>query len=391
MSYYKLLLKKTVKNRSNILLLAILLLGVVGLYILNLNAGGLYSYTGQVKDQHSTTIELEEYYQKVLNDDVEYSEGDIQSFEDALEDTLEQKEWNEKILELAEQEKWSEALDYSIQISNRDLDVNEKTGGELFPDEYVLVLEQEKALYEQLAFLNQEPDSEGYEVFGFNYVYRFMDSLFPIFFVLIISVFITEMFVSTYKHGFNSEILLPSSYMRTTLRKIIYSTLASICIYVFILLISLGLASIINQSGSIHYPIILYGSEAPVTAPVWIIITKTFTLHALSILSIVLLISIISYLTKNRMITLLISVVIIIGSSMAFKSLDTLHSVIHLNPFTYFLGADVVTNLIAYQTGNSGITFENGVFFLSILAILLIATTLLLGSHKKKTHMLARK
>ncbi|MCJ7842605.1 hypothetical protein MUB24_17215 [Lederbergia sp. NSJ-179] len=391
MYYYKLLLNKTFKNRNNVLLLLLLFLGIVGLYILNLNTGDFYSYLGQVKDHHNTTIELEEYYENILNDDVKYSEDDIESFKGGLQDALEQKEWNEKILELADQKEWSKALSYSIEIINRHLHVNEKAGGDLFPEDHVFALKQEKVLYEQLAALDHEPDTEGYERFGFNYVYRIMDSIFPVFFALILSVFLSEIFVNTYKQGFNIDLLLPSGYIRTTLRKILYCTLFAVCVYIITLFISFVLASIITGTGSFRYPILLYSLDTVATVPVWIIIAKTLTLHALSILNIVLLVSIISYFAKNKLITLLITVVFIIGSSMVLKSLDVLNSMIHLNPFTYLSGADVVTNLMAYQSDNPSITFENGVFFLSVFAVILIAAILLLVRQREKKQMLARK
>lgn len=156
------------------------------------------------------------------------------------------------------------------------------------------------------------------------------------------------------------------------------------------LLISLALASIITGAGHFQYPVIVYSSDLFTTAPIWLILLQTFLLHTLGILNLVLIVSLISFLVKNRMITLLITVILIIGSSMVGRSLDMLYSILHLNPFTYFLGADVVTNLLACETGNSNITFLNGVFSLCILAVILIVVVLLTTRHQEKRQMLAR-
>ena len=108
-----------------------------------------------------------------------------------------------------------------MKIIDGQLDVHEKTDGDLFPEDHVLALEREYLLFEQLASLNTEPDMEGYERLGFNYVFRVMDSLFPTLFVLIVTVFITETFVNSYKNGLNIPLLLPNSYKKTIFIKIV--------------------------------------------------------------------------------------------------------------------------------------------------------------------------
>ncbi|GAA0291356.1 ABC-type transport system involved in multi-copper enzyme maturation permease subunit [Gracilibacillus halotolerans] len=390
MSYFKLLFKKTLKTPTNIYLIVFLIIGIVGLYLLNLQASNFYSYMGQVKAHNQSILEIEEYYENILADNMEYSAEDTQNFKEGLQDTLQQKEWNKYILHFAEQEHWSEALTYSLKIIDGHLDVHEKNGGDLFPEDHVLALEREYLLFEQLASLNTEPDMEGYERLGFNYVFRVMDSLFPTLFVLIVTVFITETFVNSYKNGLNIPLLLPNSYKKTIFIKIVFSVLASTLIYVMSLLVSFGLASMISGTGHFQYPVILYSSDLFSTAPIWLILFKTFFLHTLGILNVVLMISLISFLVKNRMITLLITIILIIGSSMVVRSLDMLHSILHLNPFTYFSGADVVTNLLAYETGNSNISFLNGVISLSVLAVILLAVVLLTTRYEEKRQMLAR-
>src|SRR5690606_34897917 len=109
------------------------------------------------------------------------------SFEAGYKDAVEQSMWSEKALQLAGEEKWDEALGYSINVLQRHIEVNEQSGGSLFPPEHVLVLKGDIEMYEQLQALEQEPDTAGYETFGINYVFRVMDSLFPILFVLILA------------------------------------------------------------------------------------------------------------------------------------------------------------------------------------------------------------
>ncbi|MDQ0231406.1 hypothetical protein [Metabacillus malikii] len=370
MNYYHFLLKKTLKSRGNLILLTILLSVIVGLYIINITSGDSYSFTNTVKDDYRVTLQQEKEYVEELNSH-SYGEEDTTMYKEALQDIVEQKNWNEQILELADQGKWSDALDYSIKIVNRHLEVNEKSGGDLFPADYVTALKNEIILFEQLRALNQEPDTEAYELFGFNYVYRVMDSLFPMFFVLILSVFLTDIFLSTHKNGFEIEKLLPSSFIGTMTKRIVFSTLIATSVYVFALMFSFIIASIANGMGSLHYPIIIHSTSTPHTSPVWNVLAKTFILQVLSILTIVLLISLLSLFVKNRLIHLFTSVVITIGSSIAVKAIEAFNPYLHLNPFLYFSSADVVTQSIISETNNPNITFGTGVILLCLLAVIL--------------------
>jgi len=390
LSYYGFLLKKTFKNPRNFIPLLLLLLGIIGLYILNITSGDLHSYTGTAKDAYSSQKEIKDYYIRELNSDTKYSQKDIQGFKDGLQDSTEQVKWNQQIIQLADQDKWSDALTNSIKILNRNIKINEEAGGNLFPSSYVKDMKNQIIVYQQLMPLNQEPDTTGYEKFGFNYVFRVMNSIFPLFFVLIISVFLVEIFLNTYKKGVNIETLLPSSFISTTIKKVLYSTVLSVSIYTVTLLISFILASAVSGKGSSQYPTLLYMYGLPETVPIWTIIVKMFSLQVLSILNIVLLIALVSFFAKNRLTTLLISLIITIGSSMAFKSIEALYKFVHLNPFTYFYSGDVVTGLMASETNNTHVTLINGFIYQGLLAIVLMTATFIVVQQKEKRQVLVK-
>ena len=174
-----------------------------------------------------------------------------------------------------------------------------------FPAEHVLVLKEELEMYGQLKALEQEPDTVGYETFGFNYVFRVMDSLFPILFVLILAVLLTEVFLNSYKKGMNIEALLPISFIRLTAKRIWFSSLLAGTIYMFTLALSFVMASLVKGPGNVLYPVLLYSAELPETSPIWIILVKMLILQFLGILSMVLLISLISFFIQNNLVSLL--------------------------------------------------------------------------------------
>ena len=132
MNYYRFLLKKTVKNRATSVPLLLLLVAIVGLYVINHTTGDAFSYTSGITDHHKQTKDLQEYYLGLLNDGVAYSAEEVESFEAGYQDVVEQSMWSAKALDLAREEKWDEALGYSINLLQRQLEVNEQAGGSLF-------------------------------------------------------------------------------------------------------------------------------------------------------------------------------------------------------------------------------------------------------------------
>ncbi|WP_211654104.1 hypothetical protein [Planococcus alpniumensis] len=391
MNYYRFLFKKTVKNRATSVPLVLLLVSIVGLYVINQTSGNFFSYKGSLTDYHEQTKELEEYYVGLQNDGVEYSADEVASFEAGYDDVIEQSMWSAKALQLAEEEKWDEALSYSINLLNRQLEANEQAEGSLFPAEHVAVLKGDIEMYEQLQALEQEPDTAGYETFGFNYVFRVMDSLFPVLFMLILAVLLTEIFLNSYKKGMNINALLPMSFVRLTAKRIWFSSLLAGTVYLSTLAISLAMASLVKGSGHVLYPVLLYSTGLPETSPIWIVLVKMLILQLLGILSLVLLVSLISFFVQNHLVSLLITLVVVIGSPMVFKSIEAFHSIAHLNPFTYLASGDVVTRFIMQDVPNSRATFEMGIVSLGVFSFMLVLINVVLAFRHEKKPMYAAK
>ena len=391
MNYYRFLLKKTIKSRATFVPLLLLLATIVGLYVINSTTGDTFSYTNVIADHHQQTKDLEEYYVGLLNDGVDYSADEVASFEAGYKDVAEQSMWSEKALELAEEEKWDEALGYSINVLQRHVEVNEQAGGSLFPPEHVLVLKEDIEMYEQLQALEQEPDTAGYETFGLNYVFRVMDSLFPILFVLILAVLLTEIFLNSYKKGINIGMLLPMSFRRLTAKRILFSSLVVGVIYSLALAISFIVASLAKGSGNILYPVLLYSGELPETSPIWIVLVKMLILQFLGLLTVVLLASLISFFIQNNLVSLLVTLVVAIGSPIVFKSVEAFHSIAHLNPFTYLTSGDVVTGYIFQDINNAHATFGMGVVILCAFSFILAIVNMVLAYQYEKKPMYAEK
>ncbi|WKA56569.1 hypothetical protein [Planococcus shixiaomingii] len=391
MNYYRFLFKKTMKNRATSVPLLLLLAAIIGLYVINQTSGEFFSYKGGLTDHHEETKDLEEYYEGLQNDGVAYSAVEVASFEAGHQDVREQSMWSAKALQLAEEEKWDEALGYSINLLNQQLEANEQAEGSLFPAEHMLVLKGELEMYEQLQALEQEPDTEGYETFGFTYVFRVMDSLFPVLIVLILAVLLTEVFLNSYKKGMNIEVLLPMSFSRLTAKRIWFSSLLAGTVYLFALAISFVMASLVKGTGNVLYPVLLYSVELPETSPIWIVLVKMGTLQLLGILSLVLLISLISFFVQNNLVSLLITLVAVIGSPMVFRSIEAFHAIAHLNPFTYLASGNVVTRFIHQDIPNTHATFETGIVSLGVFSFLLAVLINILAYRHEQKSMYAAK
>jgi hypothetical protein len=218
-----------------------------------------------------------------------------------------------------------------------------------------------------------------------------MDSIFPMFFVLILAVLLTEVFLNSYKKGMNFEILLPMSFIRLTAKRILFSSLLAGSIYIFTLVVSFIMASIVKGPGNVLYPVLLYSVDLPETSPIWIVLIKMLTLQFLGIISMVLLISLISFFIKNNLVSLVISLIIVIGSPMVLRSIEAFQSIVHLNPFTYFASGDVVTRFIMQDINNAYTTFGNGIVSLCVFSFVLVLLNTILAYRNEKKPMYATK
>ncbi|MCR1288364.1 hypothetical protein [Shouchella clausii] len=365
MSYSYLLFKQIYRSKAVIVATTILFLGVVGLYIVNAIDGSDFRADMQSYLHHDQ--ETLAFYQEEL-ENPHISEENRIMFEEAIIEVEENISWGQHILEAIDQNDFSEALVYFNKMIDRNLDIHKETNGELFPEEAIDDFMMTRHVNNRLIELNAEPDTLHFEKFGATFTYRVMESLFPTLFMLIASLILSEAFFRSFRGGINIDVLLPKKFTRLLMKKLSFMAGVTVAFYFGILVFSFFLASIFNGTGSFHYPIVNNGSPIFETMPLWNVMMKTFILQVLAIFNLVLIVAFAAVLTKNKMATLMIAILITVGFPMTHEFISSLHPFLHLSPFTYFLGGDVAAGFLAERFNNGRIDFISGVIVLVVFA-----------------------
>lgn len=365
MSYIYLLFKQIYRSKAGIAATTILFLGVVGLFIVNSIDGSDFRADMQsylLHDQETLAF----YQEELKNPDI--SDENQIMYEQAIIEVEENISWGRQILEAIDQNNFSEALVYFNKMIDRNLDIHNETNGELFPEEAINEFIMTRNVNNRLIELNEEPDTLHFEKFGATFTYRVMESLFPTLFMLTASFILSEAYFRSFRGGINIDILLPKKSTGLLIKKLSFMAGLIVALYFVILVFSFCLASIFNGTGSFRYPIVNNGSPNFETMPLWSVMIKTFILHALAIVNLVLIVAFVGVLTKNKMATLMIAILITVGFPMTHEFISSLHPFLHLSPFTYFLGGDVVTGFLAELFNNDRIDFISGVIVLVVFA-----------------------
>lgn len=366
MDYFTYLTKKTIKNKKNLYPLLLLFIGIFGMYWLNIYEGGHFGFQERVAQYHEAFLENEEYYLGILEDSEEYTDDFIEAIEAALEDTNERLSWLEESLEAVEEENWELAYSNRILLNERLLYEHENEGeGRLLPEEAIEVLSRENLLYENLAGLNIEISTDGYETMGVNFIYRVMFTLFPFFIILIILVYLTELFISPFKEDKDIERLFPQKYTTIMNKRVLFGVVFSIVIYMTSVFLSGVVGTLFHQFGTLEYPMVDLFHEV---IPIRVYILQMGILQVLSIIMVTLIVALISLVTKSKLITLLLTIVVGIGIPLILRFVDVFNGILHLIPFTFLMSGEVVSNQLAYEKGNSSISFCSGVIVLALFS-----------------------
>lgn len=374
LTYTRYLLKLGVKNKLNLIPLLIPILIMIVLFIMNTQA-------------------LEKSgYLAFLNEDLQLvdNQNDQQKSQELGTYLTKNIELKKKSIELAKEEKWSESLAIQVDLMKetelQDIDNYKLSSNE----DLVNNIYMRYARYTKLMALNAEPQLEGIETKGFNFVYRMMDSIFPLVFTLCLIAFISTIFNASVIGRIDTEQLFPETPFVLYMKKISMLTIISFLFYFLFLGSSFILSSIINGTGTLDYPINLFMGNFMRTVPILKVLIKANILQFFSILFIVSAVSFISTLAKNGLTTLFISIIALLSAILLTGKIAPVNAVLHLLPTTYVNAIQVVTNKLAFETYNSAITFTTGIVVLLVSSIILMTTTTGIKLYIRKREMLLK-
>ncbi|GEM_PF-2254384 len=388
MIYSKYILKVGFKNKLNLIPLLIPIAIMIFLMIMNTQAIKSTGYVPLLKDGIGIMERAFQRQEGILKDESNLSEQDEKEIAEANTALGENIQLTKQSITLAEEGRWTDSLAIQLKLMEEN-ELHDIENGNIPDNEnFAQHTFMKYSAYKQLSKLNAEPQYDGLEMKGTNYVYRMMDSIFPIIFLLCLIALISNVVNSSIIGRIDIEKLFPENPVKFHLKKIAILTLFGLLFYLFFIGAAFFLSSVLNGVGTLQYPINIYDTGFGQTKPLIDIVTRAGILQLLSLLFVISCVYLISILAKSGLTTLFVSTIAILGPIILTGQIAPIAKYLHILPTTYVNSIRVVTNQLAFENKNSLINFGNGILVLLISNLLIISIILVIKVRSRSREML---
>lgn len=388
MIYSKYILKVGFKNKLNLIPLLIPIAIMIFLMIMNTQAIKSTGYVPLLKDGIGIMEGALQRQEGILKDEPNLSEQDEKEIAEANTALGENIQLTKQSITLAEEGRWTDSLAIQLKLMEEN-ELHDIENGNIPDNEnFAQHTYMKYSAYKQLSKLNAEPQYDGLEMKGTNYVYRMMDSIFPIIFLLCLIALISNVVNSSIIGRIDIEKLFPENPVKFHLKKIAILTLFGLLFYLFFIGAAFVLSSVLNGVGTLQYPINIYDTGFDQTKPLIDIVTRAGILQLLSLLFVISCVYLISILAKSGLTTLFVSTIAILGPIILTGQIAPIAKYLHILPTTYVNSIRVVTNQLAFENKNSLINFGNGLLVLLISNLLIISIILVIKVRSRSREML---
>lgn len=379
MYYYKYYVQKIMKDKK--ILFSFVLFFLIGLLFFLLN----HSEKNKSNFIANTNLELKQMkdtlkqYNGIFTQDEEQpflSEKDRKEGEEAIKSISEAIEKADLSINYYQQKQWQKALTLELERLEYIQRMGREAKGGEFADENLLY---QMTLTAKLAEMDIEPDNENLEYQGFTFILSWMQNLFPMFYSLILCFFLAYLFTSQYHKKLDLEILYPESATKLLNKRLLLTTLVCIGFYLTILILLFVIIYFVSDAGSPYYPIVIKNNHEIITRTVYELLVESLMLEILSMVFIVNLVSLISQLTKQLVMTLFISILSINGVLLVTTNFVPFYPLIHLLPTTYLASVSVIKNELLDKTANRAVNYSQGLLVLLFWILLLFCLNLFLA------------
>ncbi|MGF3225878.1 hypothetical protein [Facklamia sp. P12932] len=383
-----LFIKKLLRSRLNVMPLLILLLSIPTILFLNYKSIDYFSLK-------NTLIEENVKFDKDI--------AEINSLIDGQDETNEQinsidqenlinakdlKENNKKILNALEQKNYQEAYTMMAnKISNTSsiVEGNSKFYGSSY-QEIMEALKRDEKFYNYLSAHKLKADNIQ-PVFGATFMFSIWNEYMPFLFTFLIIFILSQIFASAFHDKLMIYRLIPDNYFKRFIRNTAIGSLISSTIFFLTLILAYILASLFFDKGSFNYPILIYSEKL---AASWIamsrLISNALILQLVSIITVISTIYLIAMVFKDKMLTMFVALIVILGSMSLSYILVPLQKVAHLIPYNYMQSVAVVTGQINNQIEISHLNFNSGILS-NIFCILIIVAVIFIIEFKRSSKL----
>ena len=381
------LLKKVFKSRLNwiILLLFASVLGVT--FYLN----------SQTANSHSLESELETRlvkHERIINENEvklsQMSDTSSEEYQVAKENLELQKNLltqKKEILTLLKEGRWKEAyyLQWQDEEKNYEVISNQPTSD----SEFKMAVDRQRKIYQALYPLNIKAHTLEFPTHGIDQIVWILEAIIPSLFVIGIIFMLTQLFAERYQNNLDTAQLYPFSKMTFAMSSLGVGVSYVSVLFIGICGFSFLMGSLISGFGQLDYPYPIYSltNQEVTIGKIQDVLFPSLLLAFLAFIVIVEIVYLIAYFFKQKMPVLFLSLIGIVGLLFGIQTIQPLHSIAHLIPFTYLRSVEILSGRLPKQIDNVNLNWSMGMVLLPCLIILLLVGILFIerwGSSQKK-------
>lgn len=381
------LLKKVFKSRLNwiILLLFASVLGVT--FYLN----------SQTANSHSLESELETHLvkdERIINENEvklsQISDTSSEEYQFAKENLDIQKNLltqKKEILALLKEGRWKEAYYLQWQDEEKSYEIVSKESTS--DSDFKMAVDRERKIYQALYPLNIKAHTLEFPTHGIDQIVWILEVIIPTLFVIGIIFMLTQLFAERYQNNLDTAQLYPFSKVTFAMSSLGVGVSYVTVLFIGICGFSFLVGSLISGVGQLDYPYPFYSltNQEVTIGKIQDVLFPSLLLAFLAFIVIVEVVYLIAYFFKQKMPVLFLSLIGIVGLLFGIQTIQPLHSIAHLIPFTYLRSVEILSGGLPKQIDNVNLNWSMGMVLLPCLIILLLVGILFIekwGSSRKK-------
>ena len=284
-----------------------------------------------------------------------------------------------KIIKAVKAENWKKAYEILWQKSKRFIAADEQN---------MVGAEKEMALYGYLKNNPLKYETQEMPVTGWQIWMQVNEMYLPYLFAIVALFLLSLLLTDSYRQKLATAKLLPlSNWQRATSENFAGFLLIAGSFSVANLLLFI-FASVFSGTGNLAFPTIIQqfvkGKTVIKCVPTGDLILPIIILQIMYIFFIVALTRLLACIFRDKMPTLLVALLVVLGINLATMVADPLKRISAWLPMTYLNAVDVVNGKLGVQYQNGQINFQTGLVVLIIGIILMLVLATIISSFQEK-------
>ena len=372
------LVKKALKSRLNVIIVALLVIVISIAFYMNSRTAQKLSLESQIQSSIVKNEQLIKENEDKLSQTTDTESEEYQSTKKNLELKQNQLEERKHILSLLEQQKWEEAYYLQAKYEEKIFGIISKEAHS--SSELKQAVYREWKVYEALYPLNIKAHHLDFPTYGIDQVVWILTTIIPTLFLISIIFMLTQLFTDRFKGNLDTAKLLPFSKVKFAISNLGVGIVYVMVVFLAICVISLILG-IFNQGlGTLEYPFPIFDlvKQEIVIVKIQDILFRSLALEFLVFIVIVEVVYLISFFFKQKTVALFISLISIGGLVFGINVIEPLQRVAHIIPFTYLRSVEILTGRLPQNIQNAQLSGSMGLTIIPIIMIILFICILLL-------------